>query len=288
MNPPTLEQAFGTLHEVLRGAADPAVAHRRLGLDPARVAFYQETVFEHVRDVLDKNYGVLAAVLGPERFDALVAEYFAEVPATAFELNENAAPFREFLAVRAEVGTYGLTEAHLELAELEWQEFAVYVSEATIPEPSAISAPQINPTLTILQLDYPVADFLDAWREAGDSGSRPHLPADPAPQLVFVLRHPETDNALFFEATDALLFAFKVSHDGLSVQEAAEQAGVADSLVLAALQDAANWGLVILPAGWETQTVDRRVVEPASPTSNLIDPNPVHSKQSHGDPKVPS
>lgn len=243
----SLQQTFEALHAVLRGAAAPESAQAALGLDSSRVAFYADTVFEHVQDILHKNYAVLAELLGAERFETLVREYYALHPAEAFELNENAAPFREFLAEQRVSGRLGLTEAHLELAELEWQEFVAYVSPAQIPERRWLSSPELNPTLIVLQLDYPVAGFLDAWREWEGRGEPPTFPTEPDPETVFVLRHPESENALFVVATDALLFALKVVHEGVDVDQAAEATGAPREVALAALREARDWGLVLWP-----------------------------------------
>lgn len=243
----SLQETFETLHAVLRGAAPPESAERALGLDARRVAFYADTVYEHVHDILRKNFTALAEVLGEATFASLVRQYYALHPAQAFELNEDAAPFREFLASRASRGEGALGEVHLELAELEWQEFVAYVHPAQIPARRWLSRPTINPTLAILQLDYPVADFLDAWRQRGENGDAPELPSAPRPETVFVLRHPESENAIFVAASDALLFAFKVVHDGAEPSQAARAAGVPEALVHEVLREASDWGIVLLP-----------------------------------------
>jgi len=243
----SLHDTFETLHAVLRGAKPPESAEVALGLDASRVAFYADTVFSHVQEIVRKNFAVLAEVLGQETFDALVQEYFALYPAEAFELNENAASFRELLASHVADGRFGLTEAHLELAELEWQEFVAYVSPVEIPKRRWLTEPALNPTLGILQLDYPVAAFLDAWRGWDGQGAAPPFPTEPAPETIFVLRHPDTESAIFLMATDQMLFAFKVIHDGVSIPQAALAAGVSEEIARAAIQEASQWGLLLLP-----------------------------------------
>jgi Putative DNA-binding domain len=247
---PRLDDAFGAVHAVLRGAQVPQTATAQVGLDPGRMAFYADAVYSHVQEVLEEDFSSVAAVLGSSRFERLVREYFESRPFDAYELNENAAAFRELLARCAAQGRHGVTGFHVDLAELEWQEFTVYVSPERIPDQTEVRVPTLNPTLVILQLDHAVNDFLDQWRDGGDEASVPTLPDPPdqaEPTTLFVLRHPETENALFVAADEALLFALKVAHDGLTESEAAQAAAVPIQTVQSILQSAADWGVVVLP-----------------------------------------
>ncbi len=244
---PRLDDAFGAVHAVLRGDQVPQTVAAQVGLDPVRMAFYADAVYSHVREVLEKDFCALAAVLGPSRFEPLVREYFEIRPFDAFELNENAAAFRDLLARCASEGRHGVTDFHVELAEVEWQEFVVYVSPEVIPHPSQVQAPTLNPTLVILQLDHGANDFLDAWRDGAQGDVLPPIPDQPVPKTLFVLRHPETENVLFVAADEALLFALKVAHDGLTVSAAAEEAALPIQTVQSIYQSAADWGVVVLP-----------------------------------------
>ncbi len=245
---PSLQESFKTVHEVLRRNLPAAAAKVRLGLDPTRVQFYADVVFGHVRDSLEKNYATTAAVLGPQRFNALVEDHYRRWPPGEFELNQNAAAFRDHLAECAATGRHGVSGAHVDLAELEWQEFAAYVSQAQMPAPERLERPALNPALVILQLDYPVSGFLDAWREREAGEPAPRLPVEAAPETVLVLRHPETENALFVEADEALLFGLKVANDGLTAEQAAEAAALPLEGVHRILRSAADWGVILLPS----------------------------------------
>lgn len=237
------------LHRLLRGEATPGDAAARLGAPERRVALYADFVRAHIVDVLAKNFACLAGVLPAITWRTLAGRYFAEAPAREYELNHAVAGFPGYVAGLAERGELGLRAVHAELAALEWLEFAVYVATARIPAPDTLTAPTLNPTLALIELTHPLVGVLAAFRagtlEAGADGAR--LPA-PSPQAVFAVRHPRTARALLHVADDARLFAFKVAHDAMSVAAACEASGLPDGTVRAILANAAEDGIILLPA----------------------------------------
>jgi len=254
----SLEDSFRAMHRLLRGEASPAEAAAELGASEERLAAYQGFVRGHIAGVLEKNFTVLPELLGPDAWGELRTRYFAEVPAGDFELNANAAAFPGWLAEQVEAGEPGLTEAHAELCELEWQEFAAFADEAELPDPATLPGPTLNPTLRILELRYPIAGFLAAWRRSVPE-ARPELPTEEAPGVVFVFRDPETLDHAFAEADDNLLFAFKVVHDEIPLEAAAAAVGADEATVRRTLEEAVSVGLLHLPAG---------PAEPGPPTGN--------------------
>lgn len=245
-----LTQTVGTVHRLLRGEIDALEASRLLGAPENRLAVYAGFVKQHVRTALEKNYTALGPVLGRDTWDELVDRYFREHPPGDYELNAAASGFRAFLQGLVEKGLYGLNRFHLELAELEWQEWAVYASEVALPRPGDLTGPVLNPTLVILDLDHPVVDYLDAFRRRDDA--RDPVPPTPEPsrQTVFVFRHPVTLKNAYLKADTRDLFAFKMVHDGLTVAEAVREAGLAEDTVRGILDGAVRAGLVLAP---ETQ-----------------------------------
>lgn len=169
---PSLRQTMGTMHQLLRGEITPKRAAQLLKAPENRLAAYQQFVKSHMVNVLRKNFACLAWTLGQRQWDALVQRFFRERPARFFELNANAAPFRDFLAQAVARQEPGIGEFHLELAELEWQEFAVYA------DPRDVSAGddepwRLNPTLVVLRFNYPVAAFLERYRELEGQNALP-------------------------------------------------------------------------------------------------------------------
>lgn len=244
---PGFRTVMETMHKLLLGQLAPEEAASILGAPVERVAIYQQFVRNHIRNALTKNYEVLADLLPVAEWEALVDSYFVAHPALEFELNANA---RKFCAHLADVGSTdapSLTEFHREVAELEWSEWLVYSTREEIPSLSAVTSPLLNPTLIILEFNHPVASFVAAWRRARRQGdARPALPK-PEPQRVFVLREPTSLLAMFLPASDRHLFAFKMVHDGASIPEAAQMAGVDEDAIRIILREAAEDGLIVLP-----------------------------------------
>jgi len=235
------------MHRLLRGETSPETAAERLGAPVERLAIYQQFARNHIDNVLKKNYTVLAGLFS-EQWDELVDGYLAEYPPGSYELNRNAARFREYLATLALDPARGITEFHLELAELEWTEFSVYASQVEIPTPEEVTRPMLNPTLQILALKNPVAEYVDRWRASGgDKSHRPDILSPASPETVFVLRHPVSGLALYLKADHSLLFAFKVAHEGANVAEAAKLAGISETDAVGILHRAADAGLIVLP-----------------------------------------
>lgn len=240
-------EVMETVHQVLRGQREVARTARELGIPERRLAVYASFVRQHVRTAVEKNHSVLAALLAGPLWEALLDGYFRSHPPTAYELNEAAAGFRDFLAAEATAGR--LLPFHLELAELEWQEWVAYGHPARIPGEEEVTRPILNPTLCVLQFQYAVSGFVEAWREAEREGrpGRPEVPTRPSPETVLVFRDPASDLAHFYRASDALLFSLKVVVDGMDIPEAAAIAGVSESVVRDLLDRAASIGLIVLP-----------------------------------------
>lgn len=236
-----------TVHRALRGETEVGQAAGELGVSRSRLALYAGFVRRHVRTAVEKNHSVLAALLRGPVWEALQDGYFRAHPPAAYELNAAAEGFRAFLAGEASAGRHGLTPFHLELAELEWQEWVAYAHPDRIPLAAEVSRPTLNPTLRILRFDHAVAAFVEAWRAAEREGreDRPSIPDTRAPETVLVFREPASELAFFYRATDALLFALKVAADGLDGPGAATLAGLPESRVRGLLDRAADIGLVI-------------------------------------------
>jgi hypothetical protein len=203
---------------------------------------YARFVRQHVRTVLEKNFTVLAELLPPARWNQLVDGYFTSQPSHHWELNANAEAFPDFVLQQASLPGSALTGLHAELALLEWQEFVVFTAPDRWPTAPA-GRWVLNPTLALLQFSFPVSAFVTAWR-ASPPEHRPAPPDEEAPETVMLFRHPETERVVFHRADEPLLFAFKVAHDGLSPEQAAQATGLGVEEVVERLSRASQLGLV--------------------------------------------
>ena len=257
---PGLAEIMGTMHDLLRGSTTPEEAAVALGASAERLRLYQGMVKNHTRVLLEKTYTALPGLLGSEVWGSLVDDYFREHPAGHYELNANGAMFRDFLEGRRLEGDAGLTGFHVDLAELEWREWEVYSSEAVNPPRDTMDGPILNPTLLVLSLDWPAADWLESWRRAeADGDVPPPIPTESAPETVLVFRHPETFRAVFYKGTDDLLFPVKMIHEGIDVGEAARLSGLQEETVEEFVAYAAEIGLVIVPGRKAPTDVAERI-----------------------------
>jgi len=238
------------MHSLLRREMTPAEASARLGCEESRITLYPEFVLEHVRNILAKNFTVLAGLFPPEEWEGIVREYFHTHPPDHYEMNANAARFPAFIHRLAGEGRFGIGAFHQELAEMEWQEWLAFSSPRRIPAPEDLGAPALNPTLTVLELSFPVVEYSDRWEEERVNGfpnGVPPVPGEKDPGIVFVFRHPRSQEAVVIRAADPHLFVFKVVHDAIPLDRAAPEAGIdlpgAESLMV----DAEKTGLIILP-----------------------------------------
>jgi hypothetical protein len=208
-----------------------------------RVAIYRTMVAAHSRTAIEKNYRSMPALFSPARWDELVTGYYAQHRPWCFELNENAAQFPEYLEHLRSAGASDISVAHVELARLEWAEWNAFSTAVEIP--NSVALPALNPTLHILENQYPVAAFLSACHE-DDSLA---LPDTPAPEICFVFRSPRSELHQTLVADPELLLAFKIVHDGLEFGTAARLAGISIDDLVAVLARAQRLGLVLLPNG---------------------------------------
>ena len=243
----TMRESMELFHKLLTGEVTPRQAAEQSGNPVERVAIYRRFVDNHLRAILEKNFVVLCQLLSGPVWDRLVKEYFISHPPRAFEINANAERFPAFLESLVQENDPDINEFHVELAELEWREWQVYASTEDMPQAGELEIPVLNPTLTILDFEHPVLSFAMMWREAVRTKTLPPAVPKPHKELVFVLRHPETLNAVAHIVDDELLFAFKVVYEEMSIPRAAQESGASVTRIQQVLNRAAGAGVVILP-----------------------------------------
>ncbi|MDF1562760.1 MAG: DNA-binding domain-containing protein [Deltaproteobacteria bacterium] len=237
------------LHALLRGEASTDATARILGCDPARLTIYRNFVRHHVVSVVEKNHPMSWALLG-ESAGELAGGFYLSHPARSWELNRAAEPFADFLEALHAAGDARVPAFAVALARFEWECFAAYADEAREPEPASLKAPTPNPTLRVLQVAFPLVDWVLEHDARASRGEPPPPPPEPleAPETVLVFRHPERLIASYYRGSDPLLFALKVSLEGIPLEEAARQSGQRQEEAGALLERAAGLGLILLPA----------------------------------------
>lgn len=164
----------------------------------ARFAIYSRDYFGRMRDVLRQDYGLVAALLGPEFWREVADTFILSHPSRHPNVNLYGGEFAEFLRrtgpeIPLDAGQTIPWEPLADVAELERA-----VAQAPLLEnhdpllPGAVSAlpeslwPQarltVGPGVRVLELAWPVNAMLDAFRDQQVS----NLPPSPEPQFVQV------------------------------------------------------------------------------------------------------
>jgi hypothetical protein len=245
----TLRELQSQMHAVLRGTKSVADVARAVGVNEKRLGIYRGFVRGHVRNSLGKIYPITRQLVGRERWDTLYEGFFASCPPTSWELNTSVEPFYGYLDAQITAGAIPVSPFLASFAQYEWEEFATYIHPAAVPSPETLVAAIVNPTVTVLQFDYPVVPFVVAHPEADDVGPETLLPDRlETPQMALLFRRAETYGVAYHVATPALLFAVRVTMEGMSVEEAATQSGQPIDAIEAAMERAIAIGLILSPS----------------------------------------
>ena len=233
------------MHRVFRDELSLEDGARLLGTDPARLAIYRRFVHTHVRQAVEADFPRTLAALPPETRETLLTAYYLAHPPGHYDLDAAGEAFPDFL--EAAIGQHsGLTGFHPALAQVEWEMLQAFRSALAVPDPATLARPVLNPTLTALTVPYPVVEYM----MAGDGAAVPE--ALETPRTVLVLRHPVSETAFCYTATDDLLFALKVTYEGLDAREAARAAGIDEEAAEAAMRRGVGVGVVLGRANtWE-------------------------------------
>jgi hypothetical protein len=158
-----------------------------------RLGIYADMVRLRFDEVLTEDYPALAATLGLERWQALLAAYLARHPSSHFSLNRLGARLPDFLASWDGLGTdasFPVELARLELAVqqvFDEREVDVMTAEDLLAVPED-AWPELRlatiPALRLFAFAYPTNAYLQAWRE----DQNPRVP-DPSASWVVVYRH---------------------------------------------------------------------------------------------------
>lgn len=263
--PGSLAELQRDLHAALRGDRTVRAVAAELGLPAARLELYRRFLRGHIVGVLAKDFPLVRASLPTETWDGLVDSFYRAHPAESVELNRAAEAFPAFLEAADAARWPGLTPSHASLAAFEWAEFVTYTHEGRVPAHGEVTEPTLNPTLSVVSLPVPVLEYVVEGLEAGDGAPRaginpppPKAASGDGPELVLFFRPPppplaagtyaaEPGRVAFYRATDDLLFALKVTHDGLDPAAAAMAAGLDPTAAAQAVAHAASVGLVLLP-----------------------------------------
>jgi len=250
-----LQTTQQTMHQLLRGSLSIEDAAHLLNAPAERLAAYARFTENHIEETLNKVFQKLRNELPSNLWEILTHTYYREYPATHYELNACVESFIDFLETRSEI-----TPTHVESAQIEWYEWLVY------SDPTEITPNQgVNPTLKILQQtpekegseleargpeDLAVAQA-EAMVRGAEQRRANHLPKTEIEieietklkvQLIWRdLQH----HVHSMQATDALLFAIKVTFESIPLMKAAIDARIPIETAQQFIHDAHNLGILV-------------------------------------------
>jgi Putative DNA-binding domain len=177
------------------GAANVAELERVVTPGPRlsaieRLAIYHDGYFARLVECLADDYPALKYALGDSEFEHVLRDYIDAHPSCSPSLNAYGAALPSYLCSR----DHGRSSFASDLARLEWAIVEVIHAEtrpplgadalgAVGPEDFARAVLVASPALRVLEFDYPVNRFYQAFRDE----TTPELPA-PAPSAVAIHR----------------------------------------------------------------------------------------------------
>ncbi len=185
------KQYQDTWHDLLALKSNVDHAHRHTGLDSCTLELYQGFVRDHYCSALIKMFPRMSDVWD-FNWNEISNEYFKHYAPTAWDLNDLAASFPDFLE-KTQANNY-----LVELAQYELAEFQVYKSAKK--EFSESPALQVNQTLTSLSFKYDIAGWvkqMDEWEALGEFRQLKSSKPLERQNIVLLVRNPETKLVVF-------------------------------------------------------------------------------------------
>ncbi len=224
---------------------DPEHVPPPAGIEPRRMAIYRELFFKNVCDLLGGAFPVARRILGAERWQRLVRDFYAHHRAHTPYFLELPREFLEWLPSRSErpAGEPAFLE---ELAHYEWVELALAISEAEAPAPAAAAAGDpLDRPLAVSPLAWPLAYSWPVHRLSPE-----HQPAEPPAAPTFLVVYRDAAEAVQFleigADTARLLEAFEQA-PGTTARQALAPAGDGEAAARAALADLLARGVLLDP-----------------------------------------
>jgi hypothetical protein len=137
-----------------------------------RLEIYNRVYWFRVLDCLYDDYPGLRAVLGDERFMKLITAYLTKYPSESFTLRNLGSRLEKFIRDEPK-WAYPHQPVALDMVRFEWAQVVAFDDPAhpnIMPDDILDAKPQklrleLQPYLTLLQLDYAVDEFLIAVRK---------------------------------------------------------------------------------------------------------------------------
>ena len=189
-----------------------------------RLEIYNRQYWFRVVDCLNDDFPGLLAALGQAKFDALITEYLTIYPSSSYTLRNLGCRLVEFIEAEPK-WVAPKTQLALDMARIEWAWIVAFDGAERTPlkqediqgrDPETLTL-QLQPYLSLLELDYPLDDFLISLKkvehlrtEASTGGShckmrRSRVPL-PEREQVFMAVH-RCDNLVYYKRLESEEYA---------------------------------------------------------------------------------
>jgi hypothetical protein len=211
-----------------------------------RLEIYNRVYWFRILSALGEDFPGLCAIVGQKRFDRLITAYLTELPSESFTLRNLGSRLEAWLREHPEF-TAKNERLSLDMVRLEWADIEAYdaaelpkLSEEDLSKLGEDPHFHLQPYLKLLDLDYPVDDFLLSIRHAEGEEEEPesdivsnvvlmHAPHAPEkrPPLpkrkkTYLAVHRQEDS-VYFKRLDAERFALlRALKEGKSLSQAIE------------------------------------------------------------------
>ncbi len=202
-----------------------------------RLAIYNQQYWIRLLDSLQDDFSGLQTILSEESFELLCVAYLAAYPSRSYSLNHLGEYLPKFILEQPEL-THPCPQLAYEMASFEWAEIVAYDAQSRPPlkskhlqdkDPAKITL-QLQPYITILELDYALDDFIlqmnkpiDKSVESNAFAGRTKKATErslPVKKHIFVAVH-RLDNIIYYKRLKSdQYFLLKAFKDGKTLAQA--------------------------------------------------------------------
>jgi len=208
-----------------------------------RLAIYRNNVLSNLRGALRDSYPVIFKLLGETFFNGVATEYARAHPSRSGDLHDFGGEFADFLqSAELRAKRVDLPAYLPDMARLEWAWDQAFHAQDSYPDPAALlsrlqSFPpqdyarlrfQINPSVALLNSDYPILDIWQAHQLTDNELDQAIESIDPDSGGARLLVKREPDFLVSIAVLGAGEFAFLCAAKTGALLEAALTAALAE------------------------------------------------------------
>lgn len=183
--------------ELTRHLRDPSASPAPAGIEDRRLSIYRDLLFNNIASLLSGNFPVIENILGEERWERLVRDFYRDHRCHTPLFAEIAREFQRYLQDLDALDPPFL----LELAHYEWVELALQLSDAVAPHDDDAVAELLDHPPRLSPLAWPLAYAWPVHRLGPD-----FQPAQPPPTPTLLLLRREADGEVRFSELSPLAY----------------------------------------------------------------------------------